>query len=221
MSLKVLQRPLTAVGAVVIFLVLLASSAAVQSARADDGSLAVQVAAGREVCFYEDAPGVGVNMFLHYIVTTGGAMDINCKIVAPDMSIVWDADRSTENRVLFKSRMPGSYAFCFSNRMSTVTEKVVSFSVMVGNGNAEDVMRPKGAKSDSLHRSIMRLQQGLREIEELQQVLRTRERTHRATTEVANTRVVVFCILESIFIVGMGVGSVIYLRQIFATKRMV
>ncbi|AIO01098.1 cop-coated vesicle membrane protein p24 precursor, putative [Leishmania panamensis] len=160
-------------------------------------------------------------MFLHYIVTTGGAMDINCKIVAPDMSIVWDADRSTENRVLFKSRMPGSYAFCFSNRMSTVTEKVVSFSVMVGNGNAEDVMRPKGAKSDSLHRSIMRLQQGLREIEELQQVLRTRERTHRATTEVANTRVVVFCILESIFIVGMGVGSVIYLRQIFATKRMV
>ncbi|CAJ1991746.1 ERP2 / cop-coated vesicle membrane protein p24 precursor [Leishmania donovani] len=221
MSPQISQRPLAAFGALLTLVVLLGSCAAVQSARADDGSLAVQVAAGREVCFYEEAPGAGLKMFLHYMVTMGGSMDIDCTILAPDKTVIWNAERDTENRVLFKSRIPGSYAFCFSNRMSTLTSKVVSFSVMVGNGNAADVMRPKGAESDSLHRSIMRLQQGLREIEELQQALRTREQDHRATTEVANTRVVVFCILESVFIIGMGVGSVLYLRQMFVTKRMV
>ncbi|GET91544.1 cop-coated vesicle membrane protein p24 precursor, putative [Leishmania tarentolae] len=221
MSLRLSKRPRAALGALLTLLVLWGSCAAVHSARADDGSLSVQIPAGQKVCFHEEAPGVGVKMFLHYMVTMGGSMDIDCSILAPDGTVIWDAERETEHRILFKSRVPGSYAFCFSNRMSTVTTKVVSFSVMVGDGNAADVMRPKGTESDTLYRSIMRLQQGLREIEELQQALRIREQYHRATTEVANTRVVVFCILESVFIIAMGVGSIIYLRQMFVTKRMV
>ncbi|KAG5470190.1 hypothetical protein GH5_03175 [Leishmania sp. Ghana 2012 LV757] len=221
MSTQRARSPLTAVVAVVTVGFLLISSISVLPARANDGGLAVQVPAGQQVCFYEDALAIGTKMFLHYMVTVGGAMDIDCSILAPDKTIIWNSDRETENRVLFKTRMPGSYAFCFSNRMSTLTSKVVSFSVLVGDGNAASSIRPKAVESDSLHRSIIRLQQGLREIEELQQVLRARERDHRATAEVANTRVVVFCFVESAFIVGMGVGSIIYLRRMFVTKRMV
>ncbi|KAK7199807.1 cop-coated vesicle membrane protein p24 precursor [Novymonas esmeraldas] len=219
MTLPLSRQSLTTV--VVVVLVLLASAVAVHPARAGDGGLAVQVAPGQTNCFYEDVPTIGMKVFLHYIVSSGGALDIDCKIVAPDNSVVWDVERETENRILFKSRNQGAYRFCFSNRMSTLTSKVVSFSVTLGDGSGADTARSKGSNSDSLHRSIMRLQQGLREIEELQQVLRDRERDHRATTEVANTRVLVFCLLEIVFIAGMGVGSVVYLRRMFVTKRMV
>ncbi|KAG5470606.1 hypothetical protein LSCM1_01852 [Leishmania martiniquensis] len=218
---KCRQRRRTAVAALFTLCMLLVSSVAVLPAHANDGGLAVQVPAGEEVCFYEDALGSEVKMFLHFMVTMGGAMDIDCRIVAPDNKVVWDSEREMENRVLFKARIPGSYAFCFSNRMSTLTSKVVSFSVLVQGGSPTGSVLPNAVGSDPLHRSIVRLQQGLREIEELQQALRVRERDHRATTEVANTRVVVFCVLESVFIVGMGVGSIIYLRRMFVTKRMV
>ncbi|KAG5496264.1 hypothetical protein JKF63_02565 [Porcisia hertigi] len=221
MSLYRSQRPLAAVGAVAILVVLLASCSSVLPAHADDNGLAVQVLAGQTLCFHEDAPGVGVKMFLHYMVTSGAALDIDCKILAPDKSLVWESERSSEDRVLFKSRMTGSYAFCFSNRMSTLTSKVVSFSVMVGDGDAPGASPSKEGKTDALQRSIKRLQKGLHEIMELQDFLSSREQRHRATAEVGNTRVVLFCFLEILFIVGMGVGSVIYLRRMFVTKRMV
>jgi p24 family protein beta-1 len=207
--------------AVLLAVVLLSWCAVIAPVAADDGGLAVQVGPGRSNCFYEDAPGVGVKMFLHYMVSSGGSMDIDCQITGPDKKLIWSAERGTENRVLFKSRSPGPHAFCFINRMSTVTPKVVSFSVMVGEGDAAGASVGKSVEKDSLYRSIRRLQEGLGEIEELQQLMRVREQDHRATTEVANTRVVVFCILEIVFIVGMGVGSVVYLRKLFVTKRMV
>lgn len=205
--------------AVVLVAAVLLSCCCVAPAAADDGGLAVQVAPGRTNCFYEDVSGAGVKLFLHYMVSSGGSLDIDCQVTGPDNKLIWSADRDTENRVLFKSRVPGAHAFCFINRMSTVTPKVVSFSVMVGD--ADGASGGKSVEKDSLYRSIKRLQEGLGEIEELQQLMRMREQDHRATTEVANTRVVVFCLLEIIFIAGMGVGSVVYLRKLFVTKRMV
>ncbi|KPI87418.1 putative Cop-coated vesicle membrane protein p24 precursor [Leptomonas seymouri] len=207
--------------AVVLFAVVLLSCCTIVPAAADDGGLAVQVAPGLTNCFYENAPGAGVKMFLHYMVSSGGSLDIDCKITGPDKALIWSANRDSENRVLFKSRMPGLHAFCFSNLMSTVTPKVISFSVMVGEVETAGADGGKPVEKDSLYRSIRRLQEGLGEIEELQQLIRVREHDHRATTEVANTRVVVFCILEMIFIIGMGIGSVLYLRKLFVTKRMV
>lgn len=207
--------------AVAATVVLLLCCGVVVPAAADDGGLAVQVAPGRTNCFYEDVSGAGVKMFLHYMVSSGGSLDIDCQVAGPDGKLIWSADRDTQNRVLFKSLVPGPHSFCFINRMSTVTPKVVSFSVMVGDGDADAAAGGKSVEKDSLYRSIRRLQEGLGEIEELQQLMRTREQEHRATTEVANTRVVVFCLIEIIFIVGMGVGSVVYLRKMFVTKRMV
>lgn len=216
-----MKLPKTSSAAALLCAAMLLSCCAVVPAAADDGGLAVQVGPGRTNCFYEDAPGVGVKMFLHYMVSSGGSLDIDCRISGPDKTIIWSADRDTENRVLFKSRVPGPHEFCFINRMSTVTPKVVSFSVMVGEGDVATAGPGKAVEKDALYRSIRRLQEGLGEIEELQQLMRVREQDHRATTEVANTRVVVFCVLEILFIAGMGVGSVVYLRKLFVTKRMV
>lgn len=191
--------------------------------RADDGGVAVQILPSKHECFYEEVGAADIKVFLHYMVTSGGAMDIDVEIFSPQETIVWRSEKDSENRVLFKSRSPGSYRFCFSNEMSTLSTKVVAFSVMVGdlaNQRPGDGNGPS-APMDSLQRSILSIHQGLREIEEIQGYLRTRERSHRATTEVANTRIVVWSLLEIVAIVGMGFANVYYLRRMFNTKRAV
>lgn len=185
---------------------------------ADDGGVAVQILPTKKECFYEPVAAAGIKVFLHYMVTSGGALDVDAEVLNPEGMVVWKSEKESENRVLFKSTKAGRYAFCFSNEMSTVTAKVVAFSVLVGDGSSQ---AGAGGKRDSLRDSIFRIQQGLREIEEIQGFLRSREREHRATTEVANTRVIMWSLLEIAAIVGMGAANVYYLRRMFTTKRMV
>ncbi|KEG14837.1 cop-coated vesicle membrane protein p24 precursor [Trypanosoma grayi] len=206
---------------VLLLLLLLLVSCVAVPTRADDGAVAVQLPASKEECFFEEISSVGVKVFLHYLVTSGGSMDIDATINGPDRSLIWSSQRDPEGRVLFKTRVPGRHHFCFSNRMSTITAKVVAFSISVGDAGQDGNKDRVATQSDPLERSIMRIQQGFREVQEVQRYLRGRERVHRATTEVANTRVVVWSALEIMIIVFMGVGNVWYLKRIFNRRRIV
>ncbi|CCW70685.1 unnamed protein product [Phytomonas sp. Hart1] len=143
-------------------------------------------------------------------------------IQGPDGAILWMSEKGMEQRVLFKARKAGAHRFCLSNEMSTVSDKVVAFSVIVGDTDElkEGEAGPKRPR-DMLQRTVHRIDQGLNEIEELQSFLRTREREHRATIEVANTRVVIWSVLEIIFIVGMAMTSMHYFRKLFSLKRVI
>ncbi|RNF02730.1 COP-coated vesicle membrane protein p24 precursor [Trypanosoma rangeli] len=204
-----------------ICLLLLLLSCAMAPAFADDGAVSILVPANRDECFLEDITGIGVKVFLHYMVTSGGSLDIDATIYGPDNSHIWESVREAEARVLFKTRTPGRHRFCFSNKMSTITNKVVAFSIAVGESGM-DTNKDQMAKAvDPLERSIMRIQQGLREVQEVQRYLRGRERIHRATTEVANTRVVIWSAVEVLIIAFMGACNVWYLKRIFNKRRVV
>lgn len=204
-------------------LVVLGVCTVLPTARGDDGGVSILVMPSRDECFYEEIAGLGVKTFFHYMVTAGGSLDIEAVIRGPDGSVIWQSDRDEENRVLFKTRMVGRHSFCFSNKMSTVTPKIIAFSIMLGDGTGAGTVSGAGddQRQDSLQRSIERIQMGLREVEEIQKHMKTREGAHRATTEVANTRVVLWCMLEIAVIVAMGCANVFYLRKMFTTKRMV
>ncbi|ORC88270.1 cop-coated vesicle membrane protein p24 precursor [Trypanosoma theileri] len=212
-----------------VLLSLLLASLVISPSAADDGGVSVQVSANREECFIEDISAVGVKVFLHYLVVSGGSLDIDVTITGPGNDLIWTSQRDPEGRVLFKTRAIGRHTFCFSNKMSTITEKVVAFSIMVGNGESSGGVgapinsgeQPSAKGKDPLERSIMRIQQGLREVQEVQRYLRGRERVHRATTEVANTRVVLWSTLEIVVIALMGVGNVWYLRRMLNKRRIV
>ncbi|KAH9578684.1 GOLD domain [Trypanosoma melophagium] len=205
-----------------VLLLLLSASLALSPAAADDGGVAVQVAANHEECFFEDISTVGVKVFLHYLVVSGGSLDIDVAITGPENDLIWASQRDPEGRVLFKTRTAGRHTFCFSNKMSTITEKVVAFSITVGDGGAGGGAEQHAAGGrDPLERSILRIQQGLREVQEVQRYLRGRERVHRATTEVANSRVVLWSTIEIVMIALMGVGNMWYLRRILNKRRIV
>ncbi|KAG8339233.1 putative emp24 gp25L p24 family GOLD [Trypanosoma vivax] len=201
-----------------VILFLLSSLHAVH---AGEGTVSVKIPARRELCFFEEVSGPDVKMFLHYSVTSGGALDIDTTIRAHDDSIVWLSQRDKEGRILFKSRAAGRYNFCFSNKMSSVTGKVVTFSIIVDRDEATGTGKVSATEPDPIEHSIMTLRRGLREVQDVQRYLRLRERVHRATSEVANTRVVIWSTIEILAILSMSLGNVWYLRRIFNKRRVV
>lgn len=208
--------------ALLVLSVLLGSVPAV---RADSG-LAVQVLPSEEQCFYARSVGPDESMFLRFMVVSGGSQDIDVTIRGPDGKVVWEVDADTENRVFFKAEREGVYSFCFSNKISTFTPKIVSFMISVGpaegkKGKAAADATDSLLKHDKLSRTILRIGQGIDEVEELQDYLAIREKRHRSTVEVANTRVFLFALLEVIVVVGMGGANIIFIRRMFKMKRMV
>lgn len=202
-------------------LLLLFGGGVVMPADANGGGISVQLPSHTEECFFEDIYAADVKVFLHFTVTSGGSLDVDATIYGPDKSRIWVAHREAEGRVLFKSRLPGRHRFCFSNKMSTVTTKVVAFFIVVGEWGMDQNKKQVGHEMDSLERSVRRIQQGLREVQEVQRYLKRRERVHRATTEVANSRIFICSTVEIIMIVSLGLGNVWYIKRLFNRRRVV
>lgn len=59
-------------------------------------------------------------------------MDIDIRIVGPDDKVIYDGQRESSGKFTFAAHMNGIYTYCFSNKMSTMTPKVVMFNMAVG-----------------------------------------------------------------------------------------
>lgn len=190
------------------------------SSEAAETRLTVQVPPAKEECFYEDVREPESTVFFSFLVTLGGAQDIDATIYTPAQKILWRTEGVSEDRALFNARTAGLYMFCFSNRMSTVSSKVVSFGVATRDSSVGPDGKRK-PKEDKITRSVNQLLASLGELESLQDYLRVREREHRSTVEVANTRVIMWCIIEVVVIIGLALFNVRFLRKMFTTRRFV
>jgi hypothetical protein len=139
------------------------------------------------------------------------------QVVGPDDRHIYTVQKETEGRFTFISHETGAYRFCFSNAMSHLTPKTVSFNLVLGEGSRRDQV----AKSDHLtpiETSILALGEGLAKIQAEQEYMKMRERVHRDTSESTNSRVLWWSILEAIALVGMSIVQVMYLRDFFEGK---
>ena len=68
---------------------------------------------------------------LTFEVAEGGFLDIDFSIIAPNGQTVESGERVSNGKYAFKSDMDGVYTYCFSNKMSTMTPKIVMFSTDV------------------------------------------------------------------------------------------
>eukprot|EP01063_Lacrimia_lanifica_P009355 TRINITY_DN16343_c0_g1_i1.p1 TRINITY_DN16343_c0_g1~~TRINITY_DN16343_c0_g1_i1.p1 ORF type:complete len:207 (+),score=62.78 TRINITY_DN16343_c0_g1_i1:237-857(+) len=181
-------------------------------------ALTVKVPANDGVCFYEKARMEGERGYLHFQVATGGRQDVDVEILAPDGESVWDGSVLTEEKVLFNAPMEGVYQFCFSNKMSTRTQKTVAFDIAIGDPTDDDEGK---APHDAIEKSIIRLTEGLNEVKMEQMYVATRERIHRKTAESTASRVFWSSVLEAAMLLTMGGCQIYYLRKQFETKRYV
>lgn len=100
--------------------------------------------------------------------------------------------------------------------MSTMTPKVVSFDISVGELADPDIAQL--SHLDPIEKSVMKLSEGMAVVQAEQKQLKTRERIHRELTEAANEKMMYWAFFELIIILGMGIFQVLYLKRFLDFK---
>jgi hypothetical protein len=103
--------------------------------------LAIQAAHGMTMqveprtteCFNYKAERAGEEFTFEFVVTRGGLLDVQFRIVNPQGSIVHSDlhffPEGEEYVKTIRAEAPGPYSFCFDNEMSRWTAKVVKFEI--------------------------------------------------------------------------------------------
>uniref|UniRef100_T1IXE4 GOLD domain-containing protein n=1 Tax=Strigamia maritima TaxID=126957 RepID=T1IXE4_STRMM len=91
----------------------------------------ITVDAHSEECFFDRVTS-GSNMGFMFEVAEGGFLDIDFRISGPDGAVIKEGERETNGKFIFAAHMDGIYTYCFSNKMSTMTPKIVMFSLDIG-----------------------------------------------------------------------------------------
>lgn len=181
----------------------------------------ITVDAHAEECFF-DKVKMGTKMGLMFEVAEGGFLDIDVRIEGPDGKVVHQGERESNGKYTFAAHMDGVYKYCFSNQMSTMTPKIVMFSMDVGespNDNTNvDGDEPSHNKLEDM---IKELSTALTGVKHEQEYMSVRDRIHRAINENTNSRVVMWSFFEALVLVAMTLGQVYYLKRFFEVRRVV
>ncbi|GAB0090366.1 Transmembrane emp24 domain-containing protein [Sergentomyia squamirostris] len=187
----------------------------------------VTVDAHSEECFF-DRVEAGTKMGLIFETVEGGFLDIDVRITDPEGKIIYHGVRESSGKYTFAAHTNGVYTYCFSNQMSTMTPKVVMFSMEVGEalkGGESGKNGSAGADADSSHTKledmIQELSATLTSIKHEQEYMHMRDRIHRNINESTNFRVVIWSTFEALVLIVMTIGQIYYLKRFFEVRRVV
>jgi len=189
----------------------------------------ISIDANEEQCFF-DRVVAGQTMGLMFEVAEGGFLDIDVKIVGPDNKEIYRGERESSGKYTFAAHMDGLYTYCFSNKMSTMTPKVVLFTMDVAKiplppGHPHLPAGAGGDNSDAEHQKldemVRELSAALTSVKHEQEYMTVRERVHRSINESTNQRVVMWAVFEALILVAMTMGQVYYLKRFFEVRRVV
>merc|ERR1711939_749609 len=179
-------------------------------------ALTTTVPANERACFYANVDKAGEKIGFYFAVQSGGSFDIDWVVTDPRDTIVLEGDRERQGDYIFTAHDTGEYSFCFANDMSSFSEKLVDFDIMV-----ESEPRPVAPakptalieQTTSLEESIYKLSGSLSSIQRTQKYFRTRENRNMSTVKNTQWRIFMFAISESILICAMSAFQVWALLQ--------
>ncbi|GAB5586567.1 p24 complex component [Umbelopsis nana] len=178
-------------------------------------SLAVNVRANTQECFFEDLD-VGDKMTITFQVGDGGNLDIDFWISDPAERVIKSGIRETTGTHEITASLKGRHTYCFSNQMSSVSDKSVSFNVHDVQKQVSD-----SADIDPLEREIRELAESMSAVKDEQEYIVIRERQHRDTAESTNARVKWWSLGQLTLLVAVCFWQIFYLKRFFEVKRVV
>nr|AHD24743.1 EMP24 [Schmidtea mediterranea] len=180
----------------------------------------ITVDANSDECFFDRLVS-GAKMMLMFEVVEGGFLDIDVKVFGPDGKAIYTGDRESNGKYAFSAHVDGIYKYCFSNKMSTMTPKIIMFSMDVSQKPRENKEMNTDAHQNKLEDMVYELSNSLLNVKHQQEYLEVRERVHRSINENTNSRVVLWSAFEAVLLLSMTIGQVYYLRRFFEVRRVV
>jgi len=180
----------------------------------------ITVDAHADECFYEDAKS-GTKLGLTFEVAEGGFLDIDVSVTGPDGKSVYKGAKESNGRYTFVAHMDGIYKFCFSNQMSTMTPKIVMFSIEAGAETKKEDKEDAEKHKNKLEDMIQDLSLAMTAVKHEQEYMEVRERIHRNINDSTNSRVVLWAIFECLVLVAMTAGQIYYLKRFFEVRRVI
>ncbi|KAF8974641.1 emp24/gp25L/p24 family/GOLD-domain-containing protein [Flammula alnicola] len=174
----------------------------------------VEIPAGKKECFFEDLH-VHDKMTVTYQVGEGGHLDIDFWLSDPTGRVLGKQIRQSTGQLAITAEKDGRHEYCFSNQMSAIADKMISFNVHgVIYVSGDDVVAP-------IEREIRQLASGLASVKDEQEYIVVRERAHRNTAESTNARVKWWSVLQTIVLFSVVAWQVYYLKSFFEVKRVI
>ncbi|KAG6833800.1 hypothetical protein H0H87_011734 [Tephrocybe sp. NHM501043] len=165
----------------------------------------IEIDSGHKECFFEDLHKQD-KMTVTYQVGGGGHLDIDFWLTDPDDRVLGKQIRQSTGSLSITAEKDGRHELCFSNQMSAITDKIVSFNVHgVIYVSGDDIVAP-------VEREIRSLASGLLAVKDEQEYIVVRERTHRNTAESTNSRVKWWSILQAIVLFSVVGWQIYYLK---------
>ncbi|KAG6333990.1 hypothetical protein ID866_5095 [Astraeus odoratus] len=154
-------------------------------------ALTTSIAPNERLCFYADVDKAGEKIgwvfvviqdaggtYVYFQVQAGGSFDIDFDVKDPNEKLLLDGQRERSGDYVLTANTVGEYSFCFENDMSTLTDKLLDFDIMVESEPRREVAAKPGQVSDHtspLEESVYRLNSMLMSIKRTQRYFHTRE----------------------------------------------
>ncbi|PFH46542.1 hypothetical protein AMATHDRAFT_154570 [Amanita thiersii Skay4041] len=183
-------------------------------------ALTTPISPNERICFYADVDKPKEKIGFYFAVQSGGSFDIDFEIRDPNDRVILDGQRERQGDYVLTANSLGEYMFCFENDMSTLTEKLVDFDIMVESEPRREAPAKPGQiaeQTSALEESVYRLNGMLMNIKRMQKYFHTRENRGFSLVKSIQNRLFWYAVLESLGIIGMAVGQV-YILQTFFTK---
>ncbi|KAJ8461950.1 hypothetical protein ONZ45_g18111 [Pleurotus djamor] len=190
------------------------------AAHVQAAALTTAISANERLCFFADVDKAGEKIGFYFAVQSGGSFDIDFEVKDPNDKVLLDGTRERQGDYVLTANTIGEYSFCFENDMSTLTEKLVDFDIMVESEPRREAPAKPGQISEqtsALEESIFRLNGMLQNIKRTQKYFHTRENRGFSIVKSTINRLFWYALIESFAVVGMAVFQV-YVLQTFFTK---
>mmetsp|Transcript_20557 Transcript_20557/g.44926 ORF Transcript_20557/g.44926 Transcript_20557/m.44926 type:complete len:288 (+) Transcript_20557:79-942(+) len=177
--------------------------------------LTFPLAARSDEFFYEDLPGGQPVLFRggFFASAADETSSVEFTITNPDGEVIFEKKDEAEGLFHFHAEAAGTYTFIVSNH-KWMQEKMVTFAL--GKGN-ETHLQPEHLVTIEDH--VSAIDKVLRDIQTESTYLWIRQKSHMKTVESIHTRVLAFCVVEFLILVGISGFQVFYIKGLLSDRR--
>ena len=184
-------------------------------------ALTFELPDNQEICFHEPFDRMEKYIF-EYKVVRGGKRDVDVYVLSPNGKIIYKEARSQQAKFEFESStLDGDFTFCFSNKFSALTHKIVYFELTPEDESslALEAGDTRSTVQTQVEASMERIHRSHSKVLALQTRYRLRESNGRYQADMLNSGVQLWSLGQTFFIILAGFGQVIVLKTFFTDKK--